>query len=265
LRLGKASIKFIKFYEKKNKKTKTPPDLNSHNNEITFTDNTKYNKINSTGSGFVCRICYGEEDNEKVNPLLNLCLCSGSLKYIHFLCLKKWITCKKLVIDKKESIKILMNQYKCEVCQSQLPIKVINNGIKYKLLEFQKPLSPKIKLEIYENDNKELINIQIISFRLNNRLSLGRSNDSDIRIDEISVSRFHSILTMFENKIYIDDHSSKFGTLVKITHPVIMEEDLIMPFQSGRTVFKAKIHNSFLMSKNILNFEHCPSRLKRHN
>ena len=60
---------------------------------------------------------------------------------------------------------------------------------------------------------------------------------------------------MFENKIYIDDHSSKFGTLVKITHPVIMEEDLIMPFQSGRTVFKAKIHNSFLMSKNILNFE----------
>ena len=35
----------------------------------------------------LCRICYGEEDNEE-NPLLQPCTCSGSMKYIHLNCLK---------------------------------------------------------------------------------------------------------------------------------------------------------------------------------
>lgn len=38
-----------------------------------------------------CRICFEQSDSME-NPLLSLCKCSGSVKYIHFDCLKDWIS-----------------------------------------------------------------------------------------------------------------------------------------------------------------------------
>lgn len=36
-----------------------------------------------------CYICY--ESGEKGNPLINLCQCTGSVKYVHLNCIQKWI------------------------------------------------------------------------------------------------------------------------------------------------------------------------------
>ena len=42
-------------------------------------------------TGKICRICFiGEEDSIN-NPLLCPCICKGSMKYIHYLCLKNWL------------------------------------------------------------------------------------------------------------------------------------------------------------------------------
>lgn len=43
---------------------------------------------------------------------------------------------------------------------------------------------------------------------------LGRGNDQDVRITDISVSRSHARICFDGHKFMIEDESSKFGTLV---------------------------------------------------
>jgi E3 ubiquitin-protein ligase DOA10 len=37
-----------------------------------------------------CRVCL-DEASSKINPLLSVCSCAGSAKFIHFECLKTWL------------------------------------------------------------------------------------------------------------------------------------------------------------------------------
>ena len=46
------------------------------------------------------------------------------------------------------------------------------------------------------------------------RFKMGRGHDSEVRVNDISVSRCHAIINYRPNGIYISDNKSKFGTLV---------------------------------------------------
>ena len=37
-----------------------------------------------------CRICLKAE-NSTENPLLSVCVCKGSVRFVHFICLRKWL------------------------------------------------------------------------------------------------------------------------------------------------------------------------------
>ena len=43
---------------------------------------------------------------------------------------------------------------------------------------------------------------------------MGRGHDAEIRITDISVSRFHALIKYNKGDFYIEDNNSKFGTLV---------------------------------------------------
>ena len=49
---------------------------------------------------------------------------------------------------------------------------------------------------------------------------VGRSVETDMKIADISVSRTHSYLKIRDNKLFVEDNGSKFGTLVKIQRPL---------------------------------------------
>lgn len=53
-----------------------------------------------------CRICYLEQ-----RPLIAMCLCSGSIQYVHEECVLEWITKKIEMADELEIPK-------CEICRS---------------------------------------------------------------------------------------------------------------------------------------------------
>ena len=55
-----------------------------------------------------------------------------------------------------------------------------------------------------------------------------------MRINDISVSRTHALLTFNNNKIYIKDLKSKFGTLVLVQNEIEIN-DKIVSLQIGRT------------------------------
>ena len=54
---------------------------------------------------------------------------------------------------------------------------------------------------------------------------MGRGHESEVRVNDISVSRTHAIIKYKEDGIYIEDNKSKFGTLVllKDVYDIVLE------------------------------------------
>ena len=72
----------------------------------------------------VCRICYLEEDeNNPENPLVQPCTCTGSVKFIHLTCLRKWVSTRSCVkIDTSSDCSIfLIKPVECELCKTKYP------------------------------------------------------------------------------------------------------------------------------------------------
>lgn len=75
---------------------------------------------------------------------------------------------------------------------------------------------------------------------------MGRGHDSDIRITDISVSRCHALIKLEKNHFYIEDNSSKFGTLVFLRKPLPVTMDLNnISFQIGRTVVSLTVKKNW--------------------
>lgn len=52
---------------------------------------------------------------------------------------------------------------------------------------------------------------------------MGRGHDAEVRVNDISVSRTHAIIKYKDNQFYIEDNSSKFGTLVLVKDSIPLE------------------------------------------
>lgn len=71
-----------------------------------------------------CKICLMGLSDE-VNPLVELCRCTGGIKYTHYMCLKLWMQTK---LSKKENEKKTVTSYNiksfnCEICKTPFPCK----------------------------------------------------------------------------------------------------------------------------------------------
>ncbi len=53
-----------------------------------------------------------------------------------------------------------------------------------------------------------------------NQFKMGRANDQDVRINDISVSRQHATIHFADDKFKIKDNLSKFGTLIQIQNQI---------------------------------------------
>ena len=87
----------------------------------THIDPVKTNSSNSEErANATCRFCYSDSTSEE-NPLLSVCKCSGTMKFVHFLCLKEWL--KYLInVQKGEGYcSYYWKSLECELCKSQYP------------------------------------------------------------------------------------------------------------------------------------------------
>jgi hypothetical protein len=68
---------------------------------------------------------------------------------------------------------------------------------------------------------------------------VGRGHDKDVRITDISVSRFHALIKKNSyGEYYLEDNNSKFGTLVQVKKPYMMISNMVNCFQIGRTLLE---------------------------
>ena len=57
------------------------------------------------------------------------------------------------------------------------------------------------------------------------QFKLGRGHESEVRINDISVSRCHAIIKYKDDGFYIEDNISKFGTIVLLKERIQLLQD----------------------------------------
>lgn len=78
----------------------------------------------------------------------------------------------------------------------------------------------------------------MISFDDEQKVTLGRGHESDVRINDISVSRLHATLNFVNGRIRIRDLKSKFGSLVLVKKDLHIKSKKIN-LQIGRTYIES--------------------------
>ena len=81
-----------------------------------------------------------------------------------------------------------------------------------------------------------------VSLKNTESVLLGRGHDSDIRISDISVSRIHARIKFVKENFYLEDHNSKFGTLVQTNQAEVKGTEVLI-VQSGRSLLEFKVKN----------------------
>ena len=144
-----------------------------HNANVRNNNKTK-NKI--------CRICFQEEDDILLNPLIRPCKCSGSMKYIHLKCLLHWL--KSRTSNNQMNISnsndnfnaYFINQNtQCELCKQLFPDYIKHNNIQYCLIDFDYTQEKKIK----ENNNEQNYANTNMEINLNNDNNSGNKNGEE--------------------------------------------------------------------------------------
>jgi pSer/pThr/pTyr-binding forkhead associated (FHA) protein len=74
--------------------------------------------------------------------------------------------------------------------------------------------------------------------------NMGRGHESEVRVNDISVSRCHAILKYQPDGIYIEDNKSKFGTLVLLKDQFPLDLEYTSAVQVGRTVVSFTVRNT---------------------
>lgn len=76
------------------------------------------------------------------------------------------------------------------------------------------------------------------------QFQMGRGHDSEVRVNDISVSRCHALIKYKEDGIYIEDNKSKFGTLVLLKDAYQILLEYTSAVQIGRTVVSFTVRNT---------------------
>ena len=223
----------------------------------------------------LCKFCYAEEADPFNNPMIHLCNCKGYLNYAHFNCIKYWMSTK--IIKKENDKKTVMNyfipQFNCEICKVPFPFKFRLNRNKnkiYELIDIERPNCNYIILESLNqkkenNENHKFIHV--IKLINEDDITIGRANNADIKINDISVSRLHAKLNFnFDQKcVQIIDLKSKFGSLVLIKDKIELKSGECLIAQVGRTLFGTNIIKNKEERKEINIDEKCNKNKSKDN
>ena len=198
-----------------------------------------------------CRICYLEEETES-NPLIQPCLCSGSLKYIHLDCLKKWIGTRNWTrVENNENVCIyLIKEIDCELCKNKLPDYIRHKNKLYKIIEFKIDFKNYISFENLTLDKQKNKFIYVINLDKKKDIKIGRGHEANIILSDISISRVHCVLNVYNKNVYLQDNEAKYGTLVLVQTPRLnIIDNIDLNLQIGRSFINCKNKTPFKLFK----------------
>lgn len=190
----------------------------------------------SSHTAVFCRFCW-DYSNTIEDPLLSVCKCSGGVGFVHYSCVKHWISTKMTEHRTPVSITKCWQSFGCEICHQIYPYVFKAHGRKYPLIDLRKPKDNYIVLESLCLENSTSRMVQILMPLLSNQtFKVGRGIDQEIRVADVSVSREHAKIKFQQNKFYLEDNLSKFGTVVLVKKQIEIFPGMFRQFQIGRSV-----------------------------
>lgn len=183
-----------------------------------------------------CRICLLEGAGDE-DPLIAPCACKGSIAHVHLGCLRHWVNLRLNLSDTSGG-SFFYRPLSCELCKSNYPVQVSLGPDKVPLVEVPKISPPFIVLENMVRDSQQhsTRGLHVISLAEKKVLKLGRGHESDVRIADVSISRCHATIRAHNGQFLLEDHNSKFGTLVAMKKPKPLQAGHELSVQIGRTV-----------------------------
>jgi len=188
-------------------------------------------------SATLCRICLLEGPSED-DPLITPCQCRGSIEFVHLGCLRHWIR-GRLNLSDAPGGSYFYRPLACELCKAIYPTYIHNGVEKQPLVEVPWTQPPFIVLENMVRDSQQHATrgLHVISLA-EKVLKIGRGHESDVRIADVSISRCHATIRFQRGHFILEDNNSKFGTLVAMKKPRLLEPGSSVSIQMGRTVLK---------------------------
>ena len=195
-----------------------------------------------------CRICYMPEEDEDNNPLVQPCICDGSLKYIHLQCLSQWIqthSCEKLETNNKCSI-YLIKPVECELCKTKFPDYIKFKNKFYPLINFTNEYKSYLTLESLTLDKYHNKFIYVVSLETSRKIPLGKNQNCEIILSDRSIESVHCFMIVNNKQVYLEDNDSKFGTLVLVqTNRLKLYQDIPLYLQIGRSFLELCVKKEF--------------------
>lgn len=213
--------------------------VNSSGNQLILRQNrTKPKKQNA------CRICLSD-DSDNDNPLITPCKCSGTMRHIHIECLRDWLKSKITIKTYVHMISYTYKTLECELCLSKFPLKIKTKHNEFDTINMSTPNSAYLIFEQIgkEDQDKTLF---LVMFKDKTTLKIGRSNDSDVRLSDISISRHHANLHISKNDFYIEDNDAKFGTLILLDSSLSFILQKPVGLQIGKHFIIMEIKKTFI-------------------
>ncbi|SCO68490.1 conserved Plasmodium protein, unknown function [Plasmodium vivax] len=189
-------------------------------------------------SNIQCRICL-IEGNQENDPLICPCDCKGSIKYAHLMCLRKWINGRLNLNDQLFSGSVFIKDICCELCKTKYPKSIKQNDEQVQLVKIPNLKTPLIVLDNIIGQTSK--GVHLISFADKKYLKLGRGHESDVRIPDVSISRYHATIKYEKGLFKLEDHNSKFGTLVALRKAREICPKDTMSLQVGRSVVNFRV------------------------
>ena len=239
---------------KKNKSKKTEIKTLENNKQKTISVS-----INNSESlppqilGKICRICLSGEDNPIENPLVCPCECKGSMKYIHYLCLKNWLNLKveselghrRNLLLEQPTITYSTSDISCELCKAKLPDYIRHDGKIFNVLFYKPKYDKFLVLESIRDDNRRTKFIHIIPLVKKNMIKIGRLNTCDLSLPDISISRVHCCVYVEGGQLFLENNS-KYGTKILVQNTsLVMSSSFPLCIEIQNTYLKLELKKNF--------------------
>ena len=188
-----------------------------------------------------CRFCW-ESIATPENPLLGTCKCTGTVGKIHYNCLSAWLQSRQQSKTSVNFSTYFWKAFQCEICTVAYPLMMKCNGKNFNLVKYEKPQGDYMVLESLSQEKNTSRIIHIIRPSATKTVfKLGRGHESDLRINDISVSRCHTKIKFERGKFLLEDNQSKFGTLVLVKQRTPLLPGYNKAVQVGRTVINFSV------------------------
>lgn len=216
----------------------------------------------------LCYICYDDEQDLNVNPLVAPCECKGDTKYVHLNCLLRWNNnhddqdptksrAKVCAVTNTDGLDV------CSICKATYCTQVtLEDGRQVSLVG--KKLDPpyvtfavvtqhetRTRATALTNSQFQLSFASIVNSNSNTSnpnsssprpdyLTIGRSTSNHMVLRYRTVSQMHAQVKFDQNQFYLSDAGSSNGTMLFLRRPLELHWGKLYHIKMGRTILALK-------------------------